>query len=302
MKSDPRANLVLAVLLCSVSVGRGASAADARTTPASAAQEAGASGPSRTACLDAHRNAQELRKESKLLESQEQLLICSSETCPGAIITDCGKWLNEMEQLTPSLVFEVRVDGKDTSLAQVELDGRPVSDWSQAVKINPGRHDVRVTLDGFDPYSANVLTPEGQRLKMVSAEFKSKPIEAPVRSPPPPAKVYTRPTPTSTYLLLGLGVLGAGGFATFAAIGKTKQNQLDNDCARLMPCTDSDLKPMKTMYLVGDLAAGVGAAALLGAAVVYLTRPTVEAPVSSFQIGTVGGARSSFGLSASQSW
>ena len=286
---------MLAALLCSVSYGSVASAADA--------PEAVTSGPSRTDCLDAHRNAQELRKQSKLLESQEQLLVCSSETCPGAIITDCGKWLSEMDQLTPSIAFEVRVDGKDTSQAQVEVDGRAIADWSQSVKVNPGRHDVRVVVEGFEPFIGNVITVEGQRLKMVSAEFKTKQPEVAATHPlPPPAPVYSRPTPAGTYVLLGLGVLGAGGFATFAAIGKTKQNQLDNDCVKLMSCTDSDLKPMKSMYLAGDIAAGVGAAAFIGAALVYFTRPTVESSATSFQVGTVGGSRSSFGISASQLW
>jgi hypothetical protein len=294
MMSDLRANFRLTALLCAVSYVTSASAADA--------PDAVNPGPTRTACLDAHRLSQELRKDSKLLESQEQLLICSSETCPGAIITDCGKWLSEMDQLTPSLAFEVRVDGKDTSLAQVELDGRALADWSKSVKVNPGRHDVRVVVEGFEPYSANLLTLEGQRLKLVSAEFKTKQVEAPKPRSLAPPPVFTRPTPAGTYVLLGLGVLGAGGFVTFASLGKTKQNQLDNDCTKLMTCSDTDLKPMKTMYLVGDISAGVGAAALLGAAVLYFTRPTVEASTTSFQVGTLGGSRSSFGVSASHPW
>jgi len=292
MISDLKANLGLGLLLCVVSHAASVSAADAA--------DATPSGPSRTACLDAHRNSQELRKEGKLLESQEQLLICSSETCPGAIITDCGKWLSEVDQLTPSLAFEVRVDGKDSSAAQVELDGRVLADWSKSVKVNPGRHDLRVVVQGFEPYTENLLTVEGQRLRVVSADFKTKQPDVP--KPLPRAPVYTRPTPTSTYVLLGVGVLGAAGFATFASIGKTKQNQLDNDCVKVMTCTDADLKPMKTMYLIGDISAGVGAAALLGAAIVYFTRPTVETPTTSFQVGTLGDSRSSFGVSASHPW
>jgi len=275
--------------------------------PATAAPPAGqpaeVAGPSRNECLDAHRSAQELRKDGKLLESQEQLMICSSESCPGAIIADCGRWITELEQSTPSVVFEVRVEGKDTNQARVEVDGRTITEWSQAVKVNPGRHEVRVTVDGFDPYVESVLTPEGQRLKMISAEFK-KPVAA-TSSPdlaPKPVEL-SRPTPTGAYVLLGVAVVGAGGFATFAAMGKTKQNQLDNDCAKVMPCTDSDLKPMKKLYLVGDISAGVGAAALIGAAVVYFTRPTVETTSpTSFQVGGIGDSLASFGISASRSW
>jgi hypothetical protein len=290
----------IAVLLCGLAYPASAVAADAPPAPEST--NPAQTGPSRTECLDAHRSAQELRKAGKLLESQEKLLICSSESCPGALITDCGKWLSELDQATPSVVFEVRVDGKDVSAATVELDGHAISDWTQAVRVDPGRHDVRVTVDGFAPYTENVLTPEGKRLKMVTAEFKKNEVAPPVTIPPPKPVEVTRPTPVGTYALLGLGVLGAGGFATFAAMGKTKQNQLDNDCRKVAPCTDGDLKPMKHLYLAADISAGVGLAAFIGAAVVYFTRPTQESSATSFQVGTVDGSRSSFGVSAARVW
>ncbi|HEY4104791.1 MAG TPA: hypothetical protein VGM44_12910 [Polyangiaceae bacterium] len=276
-----------------------APAAIAADAPATAAFPQAA--PDRNQCLEAHRSAQEFRKSSKLLESQEQLLICSSESCPGAIITDCGKWLTELDQLTPSVVFQVRVDGKETSGAHVELDGREINDWSQAIKVNPGRHDVRVTVEGFDPYTESVVAAEGQRLKMISAEFK-KPAQAPQAALVPQPIEHARPTPPGVYALLGVGVVGAASFATFAAIGKTKQNQLDNDCLKVMSCTDSDLKPMKTDYLIGDISAGVGAAALIGAAIVYFTRPTIESSPTSFTVGSVAGSPTSFGVSASRAW
>jgi hypothetical protein len=289
------------VTLFSVALILGASHARAADAPASAASPQAP--PDRNQCLEAHRNAQEFRKSSKLLESQEQLLICSSESCPGALITDCGKWLTELEQLTPSVVFQVRVDGKETSSAHVELDGRPIDDWSQAIKVNPGRHDVRVTVDGFEPYTESVVAAEGQRLKMISAEFKKpEPVAAPPAALAPEPAQRVRPTPAAVYALLGVGVAGAAGFTVFASIGKTKQNQLDNDCLKVKNCTDDDLKPMKRDYLIGDIAGGVGAAALIGAAIVYFTRPTLESSPTSFTVGSVGGSLSSFGISASRAW
>ena len=80
-----------------------------------------------------------------------------------------------------------------------------------------------------------------------------------------------RPVPVLTYPLLGAGIAGIAGFAIFAGIGKSKQSSLENSCEP--HCSPSDLSPMKTEYLVGDVALGVGAAALIGAAIVYLTRP-----------------------------
>ena len=43
--------------------------------------------PSREQCLDAHRNAQELKQTGKFIEAQTHLVVCSSASCPGAVIS-----------------------------------------------------------------------------------------------------------------------------------------------------------------------------------------------------------------------
>lgn len=264
--------------------------------------------PSRAECLEAHTSAQELKQSSKFLEAQERLLVCSSASCPGAVISDCGSWITELEQMTPSMVFQVRIDGKEVLDTDVQVDGKAVTDRTHAYKVNPGRHTVRVQAASFEPHEEVVLLPEGQRLRMVEVDFKSAPTPsaAPIaETAPPPRKGVTRPTPTVVYPLLGLGVLGAAGFGTFALLGKSEQGKLEDRCEPR--CTDSDLSKMKRWFLIGDVSAGVGAAALLGAGIVYLARPSKEedrAPDAvSFEVGPVRGAlASSFGIGASRSW
>lgn len=268
-----------------------------------------ASAPSRAQCLEAHRNAQELKQSSKLLEMQEQLQVCSSATCPGAIITDCGTWISELEQTTPSMVFEVRLDGKEALDATVLVDGQPVTERSHALKVNPGRHAVRVELPGFEPRDQDVVLPEGQRMRLISVEFASKKAEpapplAPVQSPP---KETVRPTPFAVYPLLVVGVAGAASFGAFSFLGRSEQSDLEKSCAP--SCKDSELRPMKRWYMIADVSAGVGAAALIGAAVVYLSRPTKEVDRAagglSLGVGSVGlgtSAIGSVGLNASRVW
>jgi hypothetical protein len=264
--------------------------------------------PSRAQCLEAHRNAQEMKQSSKLLEMQEQLLVCSSGSCPGAIISDCGNWIAELEQTTPSMVFEIRLDGKEALDAKVFVDGQAVADRSHAVKVNPGRHAVRVELPAFEPRDQDVVLPEGQRMRLISVEFMTKKVE-PVAAPTPvqaPPREFVRPTPIAVYPLLVLGIAGVGSFGAFSFLGKSEQNELEKSCKP--SCKDSDLRTMKRWYMIGDVSAGVGAAALVGAAIVYLARPSKEAdrsPSLSFGVGPVGlgnSASGSVGLSASRTW
>ncbi len=265
--------------------------------------------PTRAQCLEAHRNAQELKQSGKLLETQAQLLICSSGSCPGAIISDCGNWIAELEQTTPSMVFEIRVGGKEAFGAKLLVVGELVADRSHALKVNPGRHAVRVELPPFEPQEQDVVLPEGQRMRLISVAFTSKtrePAPAPAPVLPPPRQTE-RPTPVVVYPLLALGVVGLGSFGVFAGLGKSEQNELEKGCAPR--CRDDDLSKMKRWYTIGDVSAGVGAAALLGAAIVYLARPTKEvdrtAAGLSFGVGSVGQGASavgSFGLNATRRW
>jgi hypothetical protein len=60
--------------------------------------------------------------------------------------------------------------------------------------------------------------------------------------------------------------------------GKSQEDDLKDVCSP--NCTDHDTKSMKSLYLGADIAAGVGAAALIAAGVVFLTRPSYERQVA----------------------
>jgi len=266
--------------------------------------------PTRDQCLAAHHSAQELKRSGELLESQAQLAICSSVGCPGPIISDCGQWISDLEQITPSMVFDVRLDGKQVSEFQISVDGTPVTDVTKAFKVNPGRHVVRAELPNFEPQEETPVLPEGQRLRLISFAFKSnEPASEPAGGapvapivPPPPVEPK-RPTPALVYPLLGLAVAGFGAFGVFSVIGHSKQNDLEKSCKP--DCTDAQLQPMKRNYLIGDVSAGVGVAALLGAGIVYFTRPADSTSSAALSV-RVGAATprdmSSFAVSLERRW
>jgi hypothetical protein len=276
------------------------------TATAQTADGATPAGPDRAACVLAHTNAQELKRSGKLLEAESELRVCSSAGCPGAIISDCGQWIADLEQTTPSMIFEVRVDRKQVTDFRLEVDGTLVSDISKAHRVNPGRHVVRVEVPNFEPREETVVLPEGQRMRLVEFAFespKAEPAETVPLAPAPREPVMTRPTPVIVYPLLGVGVAGLASFGVFSLLGKSEQNTLEEECAP--QCTDSDLESMKRFYLIGDISAGVGAAALIGAGIVYLARP--EKPsfdaASSVRVGPArAGDWRSLAVSVERTW
>ena len=307
MNDLPRVTSSAAVLVAALLLPHGAGAAEPTPAKPKTADAAGdGTQPSRAQCLDAHHSAQELKQSSKLLEAQEHLAICSSGSCPGVVISDCGNWIAELEQLTPSMIFEVRRDGKEAFDAKLYVDGQPVVDRAHALKVNPGRHVVRAELPPFEAHEEDVVLAEGQRMRLISVEFAAKRSEtapnAALSAPPP--REMARPTPVLVYPLLGLGIVGLGSFGTFSVLGKSEQNKLEDSCEP--HCTNEDLSTMKRWYAIGDISAGVGAAALIGAAVVYLARPSRpidrDSASLSLGVGVRGSTSSPLGLNASGTW
>lgn len=289
--------------------------ASAEPAPAAPADPAASAGqPSRADCVTAHQGAQEFKRGGKFIEAQESLLICSSRTCPGAIISDCGQWLDELEQKTPSMVFEVRRDGLEANDAKVFVDEQLVTDWARALKVNPGRHTVRAELPPFEPIVETLVLPEGQRMRLVQLSFKTPegpppvapvaPAPAAIVQPVGPLPPPRRPTPVLVYPLLGVTAAGGVSFAVFSLLGRSKQSDLEKQCEP--NCTETELKPMKRNYLIADVSAAVGGAALLGAAILYLARPEEDPALSgaiTWRLGpVVAGAPESLGVAASRTW
>lgn len=290
------AGMLSAVALVLTSYAAGAQSSEPATTAA----------PDRAACVTAHTNAQEFKRSGKLLEAESELKICASAGCPGALISDCGQWISDLEQTTPSLIFEVQVDGKHATEFELQVDGASVIDHTKAHRVNPGRHVVRVQVPNFEPKEETLVLPEGQRMRLVAFSFESPRAEASQVPAPLPAAaepLMERPTPILVYPLLGVGVAGLGSFGVFSLLGRSEESELEKNCAP--NCTSTQLETMKRYYLIGDISAGVGAAALVGAGIVYLARPSKPTldVVSSIRVGPArSGDWHSLALSVQRTW
>ena len=271
------------------------------TAPPTAAAAADASGsatqprnsaesqPTKDQCVAAHKQCQQARQLGRLVEARELARSCTSLVCPGLLISDCARWLNELDERIPSVVFEVRLDGQPNLKADVFADNRRVDEWTrgQALRVDPGEHTFRFVLPPHPEKIETLLLAEGMRYRIVSAEFTTavaavpapsvgQPVPVQPLQPLAPAQPLThRPVPVVVYPLLGVGALGLIGFGGFALVGQNEQSNLEKICAP--GCTDDQMATMRQRYLIADISLGVGAAGLLGAGIVYLARP--EEPI-----------------------
>jgi hypothetical protein len=187
--------------------------------------------------------------------------------------------MNELDQRTPSVVFEARLDGQLNILAKIDVDGKTVTKWTrgEALRLDPGEHHFQFLLEPYPPVVQTLLLGEGMRYRLVSAEFKSpNALTAPTPAPnnsatPPVAWTRERPVPILVYPLLGVGAVGLAGFVGLVLSGNAEHDNLAKTCAPY--CTEAQVNPMRVRYLIGDISLGVGAMALIGAGVLYLTRP-----------------------------
>ncbi len=282
----------VALLIAASTVASGTSSlAQAQTAPAQApAPEATTQAPSPEAsepptepgerCVYYHMEAQRQRRAKKLIEAKVAMRECAMSECPTMVQSDCLQWIQSIDEQTPSVVFSIEADGKPVTGAKITIDARDVDvSTANAIPLNPGLHDYVVSYPPYEPQSGSVNVLEGQRYRIVNVRFEPlSPVAPPAPVAPIVQKETVRPVPLATWVLLGVGVAGAGAFAGMGLTGKSQENELKEVCSP--NCTDHDVKSMKALYLGADIAAGVAAAAFISAGVVFFTRPSYEREVA----------------------
>jgi hypothetical protein len=226
----------------------------------------------KSVCATSYESAQVLNRKADFLGARDAMRACARDSCPAFIKNDCIQWLSDVEKSIPSVVVSAQIDGRDVHEVRVEMDGKPFADTLEghSVDVNPGRHTFtfkyQVGQDHPTQDVVVVVVVEGQKNRAVQSAYQT---------PPPPPDEIRRPVPASAYVLAGLGVLAIGGFVTFAELGMSKKSQLDAAGACSPFCSDSQVSPVKTDFLIGDISLAAGVVALGSAAVVLFTRPTI---------------------------
>jgi hypothetical protein len=238
-------------------------------------------------CLTAHPMAQRLRQDGALVSARTELLVCARAVCPAVVRAECGRWLAEVEDLTPSIVVSAQsVSGADLTDVRVFADGRAVAERldGRAMPLDPGPHKIQLQAGGYEPTEMDVLLREREKARPLTFKMKDSSPKSVARSSEQRRSVgeptETRPVPAVVYVLGAVGILAMGSFVGFGAAGRADYFELKDRCGP--GCAASDVAPMRTELLIADVSLGVSVLALAGATYLFLTRPTLrESPLAS---------------------
>ncbi|MFL5306807.1 MAG: PEGA domain-containing protein [Polyangia bacterium] len=184
--------------------------------------------------------------------------------------------------------------------AEVSVGGTPAGTLPAvpALRVAEGAVEVTATASGYESYKTTVTIRAGKRSALKIA-MSPEPVAAGHEDTPPkvPTAVdpETKPTPEAdvkgaappapveqshwhTWTGISLGVVGAGaiafGIAWWSVDGECMNTQVDAT-GKYRGCVDSKYYDTKTG---GEIAIGLGAAAVVAGAIIFFTSPSDDAP------------------------
>jgi serine/threonine-protein kinase len=194
----------------------------------------------------------------------------------------------------------IKVAGAALEGLEVRRDGElvPKALFGTAMPVDPGIHSLRATAPGMKPWQGSV----DASAPGATATIEVPPLEreaqavAPAVTPAAPQSAGSQPRATSAaapaprspgsggsqrtiaLAIGGLGVVGLGVGTAFAVVAMNKKSASDKHCpgGSTGPCDPQGVSLSKDAVAAGNLATvgfGVGAAALVGAGVLWFTAP-----------------------------
>jgi hypothetical protein len=267
-------------------------------------------------CAKAYETAQELRADGLLRAARDVLRMCVRQSCLPFIRNDCSKWLGEVDIALPSVVFAVRMAGRDLEQVTVSCDEELLVERldGRAVPMDPGKHVCRFESDGAQAGQIDIVIAEGHKNRVIQVDLQPvappeppptpatatataatrapAPIAAaalaPARPPPslirkpaeapvpPPLDPAKDPRKRLTVALAAASVAGVGSFVALGLRGLLHERDLSTSCAPA--CPTRDVRAIRINYLLADIGLGVGLAS--GAAAAYLLLTGERSPSS----------------------
>lgn len=228
---------------------------------------AGGSGPTAESCADAAEEAQRLRDRGALVEARERLVECSAASCPAQVRTDCDGWLNDVNQMLPSVVVAVRDPrGRDLPNATLRIDGRTVDSavTGGAMPLDPGRHSFEASVPGRTARRQIVVVRQGEKNRVILFQ-----LAAPRGSDHRAGRSTQRPVPIGALVLGGVGVVSLGAFTYVAIDG---QNRFDR-CER-EGCSEGTLNQLRVRRAVAWSLLGAGVLSLAASGYWIVIQPS----------------------------
>jgi hypothetical protein len=245
----------------------------------------------RDECVAAFDRAQTLRAQGQLRAARASFVVCAGDGCPAPLRKDCAQGLAGIDTDLPTVVLGARdAAGHDVVPTAVYVDDQPVDAADgRAIAYDPGQHVIRFEHPPDAPVTEHVVLRVGEHNREILATFATaQPAAAPTPTPapspspeapapPPPEKHSTRPTGWIVGLS-GVGVLGLGSFAYFAATGYSAKQQLLGAGGCAPTCSDAQVNGVRYRYIAADASLGVAVIALgIAAYLLFSSSPDAAA-------------------------
>jgi hypothetical protein len=169
--------------------------------------------------------------------------------------------------------IQVKVEGPSAG-AEISIDGDvvPADAAAQPRKVNPGKHVVSATAQGYEPASVEVDVVEGQ---VVPAVLTMTPVAA------APSVAPTKPGGLSPLVFVGFGVGAAGLIAgsVTGALSLSKTSSIEGRCTDgICPSsTAADISSANTLANVSNISFALGAAGVaVGVVGIFLSGSSGE--------------------------
>jgi serine/threonine-protein kinase len=191
---------------------------------------------------------------------------------------------------------------------EVRRDGEvvPSALWGTPVPVDPGPHSVQATAPGKIPWEGAAPAPAAGATTTVEIPVLAT---APVIAAPPPAVDVSNvspptavgdPTRGRTQRIAGVvvasaGVVSLGVGALFGALALSKKGDESSGCRNGDRCTTGDASLSQTAVSDGNVSTvllSVGAAAVVGGGVLWLTAPRKGAPAAGWTAAPIVTAHS----------
>jgi hypothetical protein len=252
--------------------------------------------PTTADCLRASEREVQLKNEHKLRDARAQALTCAASSCPADVRAECERRIQLLNAAMPTVVFDVQdQSGAAVTDVKVSMDGALLVERLEgtAISLDPGEHTFLFEVPGKGSVERKLLLLEGdknRRERVVLESAAAPPAPEPPAPAPAPAAWPTPEggsTPGRTQRILGLVVAGAGvvGMGIATGIGLAAKSHYDDSkghcTGNLCDAQGGAIRDdARSTGNVGTVVFVVGAVALAGGVVLWLTAPSSDKPSS----------------------
>jgi len=249
---------------------------------ASAQGDGAPTSPALKECAQAYENSQEHRGAGAIFAARVEFERCSRDDCPAFIRSDCSRWSKEVEAQQPTVIFFAKRGSQKLTDVRVSTGARVLLERlnERAVELDPGEYDFRFETAEGSVVVQHALIQAGNKDRLVQVEFAPSAhgrtsAAKPPRSPEATTRLDSARKRSAAagprvlpWVLLAAGAASLGTAAGLSAWGRNEELHLRDTCAP--SCTDSQVQPVRTKYLLSDISFGVGLVSLSAAAYLFL--------------------------------